>query len=727
MRIIRKKLKKALKAVLEKTSLNTELINLISNHSFITLNKEIKIFPSIENFISVKEKELLESQINEELNRKPKEYKKLLKKASSKKNIKYQNVFLLQEVFLTIEKTDEGIKLFSDKKNKKIISFLKCKWLEKIMSSKKGVIIPIQEFETIYPEIEELKTLGLNVIYNKGKTTAKVKIFPKEIDTYFSKNDIFQRKVVIDEEIVNLSEFSEIKGNILFYKDKLIEIDENFLKEVQKEEELSYIDVIKEALTETPSFDEKLNEFIKNKTKLKKIKIPDMKNIILEEYQKEGVEWLVNNCLNHFGSVLADDMGLGKTIQTITAIQALKNELDSIKALVVVPTAVLLNWEHEIKTFSNLSVSFYYGAEKKIEHTDIVLTTYGTVTFDEDLKNKHWDLIVIDEAQKIKNHDAIISNKINLIPSDSKIALTGTPVENNLMDLWSIFNFIIPGYLGSKDKFKTKYGRRNVSKDDLNKLKKVIDPFILRREKSILPLPKKHVSDIVIDLTPEQEVIYNRIVDDSLLELERLKDQPGKRLGLILSTITHLKQVCNHPTNYSDEFESLSSAKLEKLKEIIKNVREKKEKIIIFTQYVSMANILLQNFEEALVFHGGLNIKERLDVLSQFKTENKDLLIISLKAGGAGLNIVEANHVVHYDLWFNPAVENQATDRAYRRGQKKDVHVYRFISKGTFEEKIDLMIKDKKDLFDKTMNGGTLSFLSGMNDNDLKEIFSFSK
>jgi SNF2 family DNA or RNA helicase len=220
--------------------------------------------------------------------------------------------------------------------------------------------------------------------------------------------------------------------------------------------------------------------------------------------------------------------------------------------------------------------------------------------------------------------------------------------------------------------------------------------------------------------------MYNKLVQESLAEIEKLSgDENGKRLGIILSTITRLKQICNHPGNYSQEFAELDSGKLIKLKEIVKEVKEKKEKIIIFTQYVAMANILADNFENSLIFHGGLNIKERLETLQAFKTDGVDILIISLKAGGTGLNIVEANHVVHYDLWYNPAVENQATDRAYRRGQTKDVFVSRFISKGTFEEKINDLLFSKQDLFDKTMNNQGLSHLSRMNNDELKDIFSF--
>lgn len=725
MKVIKKRIQKALKKVLKKLDLNKELISLISQHSYITLNKEFKLLPTIN--LEQEEKDHIENEINKNLNQETKRFKKLYKKVSSKKNKKYQNLFLLSSVDLIIDNTEEGVSLFIDKKHKKTISFLNCKWLEKVMSFKKGALLPFEDFEALYPEIEELKSLGLNVVYKKGKTKAKVTIFPAETETFFSKDDIFSRKVIIDGEVVNPSEFKEVLGNILFYKDKLVELDEDFLKEVKKQETLSYIDVVRESLIDNASLEGKLKEFLDNKIKFKDIQIPEMKNIVLEKYQEEGVKWLVNNALNHFGSVLADDMGLGKTIQTITAIQALKNELGTIKALVVVPTAVLLNWEYEIARFSDLTSSFYYGANKTLSESDVVLTTYGTVTYDNLLKEETWDLIIIDEAQKIKNHDAIISNKINLIPSKSKIALTGTPVENNLMDLWSIFNFIIPGYLGFKLDFKGKYGGRNVSEEDLAELKKVIDPFILRREKSILPLPKKKVKDIMIKLTPEQEMIYNRLVEDSLAELEALKDQPGKRLGLILSTITRLKQVCNHPGNFSKEFEELESAKLQMLRKVVKHVREKKEKMIIFTQYVSMANILAEEFEGSLVFHGGLNVRERVEMLNEFKSDDRDIIIISLKAGGAGLNIVEANHVVHYDLWFNPAVENQATDRAYRRGQKKDVFVYRFISSGTFEEKINNMIVSKKDLFDKTMNGGGLSFLSQMDNDSLRDIFSFGK
>lgn len=728
MDLLKKRHLKSIKKILNSMELEKELIELISKNSYINLEQNFEFMPSIKNHLSTEEIYDYEEYINNNLDRDSKTFKELFKKISKKKNLKYQYLLDLEDVKVLVIKEDEGIHISCAKENKEKVSALNLKWLDKIIDSKKGVSLSFELFETLYPEIEKLQQLGLTVVYPKGKSKAKIGIFPAGQESFFSTDDIFSRKVILDEEEIDTSLFKDlIKGNILFYKDKLIEVDAEFLKEIQKEEKLQYIDLVRENIENSKAIDSKLKEFLDSQIKFRKIKAPQMKLITLEDYQKDGVEWLVNNCLNHFGSILADDMGLGKTVQTIASIQYLKEYLNSIKVLVIVPTAVLLNWEHEIKSFSTLSSSLYYGANREINDADVTLTTYGTVTYDDLLKEHEWDLIVIDEAQKIKNHDSIIANKINLIPSKSRIALTGTPVENNLMDLWSIFNFIIPGYLGSKELFKKKYIGKQLSEESIELLKKTIDPFILRREKSILPLPEKIIKDELIEMCKEQELIYNNLVDESLEAIEKLdSNENGKRLGIILSTITRLKQVCNHPGNYSDEFRELESGKLIKLQKIVADVLDKEEKIIIFTQYVAMANILSETFDNSLVFHGGLNIKERLEILNKFKNGKNDVLIISLKAGGTGLNIVEANHVVHYDLWFNPAVENQATDRAYRRGQNKDVFVTRFISKGTFEEKINDMLLSKRDLFDKTMNNQGLSYFTKMDNDELKDLFSFS-
>lgn len=718
---IQKQIKKLLP-----TKNNTQLI---LQNSFINLNKEFK-FTAYNEFLTKD----LETQINTQIDRESKQFKKFFKKISKEKNLQYQNIFRLNEVDFIIDKIDEGISLFCDLKNKDITSFLNSKLLKRLFKIKKPALISIEDFTTVYPEIEKLKQLGINVVYKKGEAKAKVSIFPTD-ESFFTKHDIFKRQIIIDDETMDLSALKDkINGNFIFYKDKLIEIDENFLKDIQKSEELSYIEVVREHIENTTSINEKLKDFLSNKIEFIEIEVPEMKDVTLEEYQKEGVQWLVNNYLNGFGSILADDMGLGKTLQTITTVQYLKDTTEELKVLIILPTAVLLNWESEIQRFSTLSSSFYYGPSKKIHETDIILTTYGTVTYDELLKETQWDLIVIDEAQKIKNFDSLIANKINLIPSNSRIALTGTPVENSLMDLWSIFNFVIPGYLGAKEDFASKYKVKDISEQLLAILKKSIDPFLLRRDKSILDLPDKHTNDILIELSIDQQVIYNKVVEESLKEIELINNdetlsagqKAGKKLGIILSTITKLKQVCNHPGNYSPDLISLESGKLEELKNLVKYVKNKNEKIIIFTQYVTMVNILENEFEGSLIFHGGMNVKQRLETLQAFKDDDMSVLIISLKAGGTGLNIVEANHVVHYDLWFNPAVENQATDRAHRRGQVKDVLVSRFISKGTFEEKINDLIVSKKDLFDRTLNGGELAYLSKMEDEELRKLFVLS-
>lgn len=669
----------------------------------------------------------IESDLNLNINKNSKKFKKLIKEISLKRNLKYQEIFNIDNANIVIEKNKNVINISSNIQS----PIFKSKLLKKLINN--SININVKEFEKVYPKINILKKLGINILFNKGEAKAKVNIFPEIENSFFSKEDIFARRIVVGDQILNFNQLKELfqnKKDFVFIGDTFVKFDKRFLNELEEPESLNYIELLREHISNNNIIAPQLNEYLLEKLAFQKIDMPEMKLVTLDDYQKDGVEWIANNCLNGLGSILADDMGLGKTLQTITAIQYLKERLNDIKVLIIVPTAILLNWRYEISTFSTLTSSFYYGPNKKIFNTDIVLTSYGTVTYDNLLADQDWDLVIIDEAQKIKNYQSIIANKVNLINAKSRIALTGTPVENNLMDLWSIFNFVNPGYLGNEAEFKAKFSTKIVDLEKTDLLKKIISPFILRREKSILPiqLPNKNIQNININLTEEQNYIYNQIVESALLEIESLPPTEKKRrFGIILATITKLKQICNHPGNYSEELMHLESSKLNVLKEIVKNVIEKKEKIIIFTQYVKMINILNNELDKVAVFHGGLNLNQRMDVLDSFKTDSKNILIISLKAGGTGLNIVEANHVLHYDLWFNPAVENQATDRAHRRGQLKEVFVYRFISKGTFEEKINNMLISKQDLFNSVIRGSEISYFSKMDNSELKKLFSLNE
>ena len=457
----------------------------------------------------------------------------------------------------------------------------------------------------------------------------------------------------------------------------------------------------------------------------------------LRPYQVTGYSWLVQNVRSGFGSILADDMGLGKTVQVLAAIMHMKETgmMDN-QALIVVPTTLIANWQAEIEKFTDLTYSVYHGDVRSVNtKSDVILTSYGMIRRDASkFKRRQWFLCVLDEAQNIKNPKTKQTKAVKSLKATNRIALTGTPIENRLLDYWSIFDFTNPGYLNNISRFRKDYVlpvTKNPKSRVLDDLKIITKPFIMRRLKTdrdiIDDLPDKNVNDIYCTLTPGQSKLYDELVATGLTEI---KGEDGiKRKGNILKLITSLKQVCNHPVQYlkKGEVKSEDSSKLELLAEIIENILEVDEKAIIFTQYLEMGKIieevLLKKFNrEVLFLHGSLNRQAREKIIDNFQNDKSyPILIATLKTGGVGLNLTGASNVIHYDLWWNPAVENQATDRAYRIGQKKDVMVYRFITKGTLEEKIDLILKDKLELFDRTI-AKSETFITELSDEELKEM-----
>ena len=462
----------------------------------------------------------------------------------------------------------------------------------------------------------------------------------------------------------------------------------------------------------------------------------------LRPYQKIGYSWLVQNIKYNFGCILADDMGLGKTVQILTAILHFKelNPLDTEPSLIIVPPTLISNWENEIKNFTpTLSYYIYHGSNRTFpfEDYDIMLTSYGVIRLDLDMfADKKWFICVIDEAQNIKNPNTQQTKAIKGVPAYNKIALTGTPIENKLTDYWSIFDFVNKGYLSTLDNFKANYVMRIERLEEtktLDKFKTITKPFVLRRLKTDDnikdELPDKIVNDIYCSLTKKQILLYNAIMDGIFEELE---GKTGiERRGIILNIITGLKQACNHPAQYlrSDNPKISESGKMELLITILENILDVDEKVIIFTQYAQMGKIIQKLVSEklktdVLFLHGSLTQQKRNEVIENFQ-ENKDskILVATLKTGGVGLNLTAAQNVIHYDLWWNPAIENQATDRVHRIDQKSDVMVYRFITKGTLEEVIDEMSKSKIDLANKAISSDE-TFITEMSNEELKEKLS---
>ncbi len=460
----------------------------------------------------------------------------------------------------------------------------------------------------------------------------------------------------------------------------------------------------------------------------------------LRPYQKIGYSWLVQNIKYKFGSILADDMGLGKTLQVLSAILYFKekSQFENEASLIIVPPTLIPNWENEIKKFTpDLTYYIYHGSNRTfpLEDYDIILTSYGVVRLDLDMfLDTDWRICVIDEAQNIKNPNTEQTKAIKSIKASTKIALTGTPIENRLMDYWSIFDFINKGYLSTKDDFKRQYVvpiEKLEDEEVLENLKTIAKPFVMRRLKTDedikKELPEKFVNDIYCSLTKKQIRLYNAILEEIFFDIENSKGI--QRKGIILKILTALKQTCNHPAQFLDikNPKITESGKMELLVEILENILSVGEKVIIFTQYVEMGKIIKKLVskkfkQEVLFLHGSQSLKEKSHVIDTFQEdENYKILVATLKTGGTGLNLTAARNVIHYDLWWNPAVENQATDRVHRIGQDKDVMVYRFITKGTLEEAIDAISKRKADLAEKAISNDE-TFITEMSDDELKEV-----
>lgn len=479
--------------------------------------------------------------------------------------------------------------------------------------------------------------------------------------------------------------------------------------------------------------------------KEEKTAIPKGLKATLRPYQKRGFEWLYKNSRLGFGSIIADDMGLGKTLQIITTLLKLKEEgkLKDKKALVVVPTTLLTNWDKEIKKFAPaLNTHIYHGTNrdlKPLADAEILITTYGVTRSDTAKLQKYkWLALVIDEAQNIKNPGTAQTKAIKKIKSDIKIAMSGTPVENRLSEYWSIFDFSNKSYLGTLSKFKEKYAKpieADRDQEKMNHFLKVTSPFILRRLKSdksiIKDLPDKIEKDQYCDLTKEQAAIYQNVIDTTMKGIETA--QGIQRKGLVLKLITALKQICNHPNQFLKKGKkgAYLSGKSMLLIDLLKPILENGEKTLIFTQYQEMGRLIAEMIQEEYGFetpflHGGVSRKKRDEMVEDFQNNRTTrILILSLKAGGTGLNLTAANNVIHYDLWWNPAVEAQATDRAYRIGQKRNVMVHRFITKGSFEEKINQLILDKKELANLTVSTGE-KWIGDFTNEELKDIIKLS-
>jgi len=582
--------------------------------------------------------------------------------------------------------------------------------------------IAIGDLQLTPNEFEQLSTLKVPFVKLRGKWV----------------------RLNLDELDDALSFFEEYYGNLQLRDVLQMEADEDFVDDF-----LPTVTIDKNAILL-----DKIQRVIK-KSQLTMLEPPEAFQGELRPYQITGFSWLVYLRNVGFGACLADDMGLGKTIQVIAMLLheiETYNEIEPKQpSIIICPTSIIGNWYKELKRFApSLSAYIHHGSsrvngyefELVAQNHDVIITTYNLAYRDFSTVSRiTWSNIILDEAQNVKNPDSKQARTIKKLQGTNRIALTGTPIENRLLELWSIFDFLNPRYLGLRSEFSQKYIgpiEKNQNEQKSEQLARVIQPFILRRLKTdpdiIKDLPEKIESKVYCSLTEEQAILYEAVVKHLIKSLDEVDGI--KRKGIILSALTKLKQICNHPSHFNHDFSKElehRSGKFDRLTEMVEEVLSNNEKVLIFTQYTEFGEALqywLQDrFKKRVLFlHGRVPQKQREVLIQDFQDvdSNTNIFILSIRAGGVGINLTAANHVFHVDRWWNPSVENQATDRAYRIGQEKNVFVYKFISNGTLEENIDKLIDEKRKLADTIISTGE-SFVTELSTDKLRELISLKK
>ena len=580
----------------------------------------------------------------------------------------------------------------------------------------------------------------------------------------------FSPSLFIGDDVISAQElraFLEMAEGLIQYKGKWVEINKTKLeavleafekaKDFSDEEGLSLgdamrlelnmnrllnvsIDEVDVSITNGQWFRKMKDDLIHPNT-IQKVELEPSFHAILRAYQVNGYHWLNKMSQLGFGACLADDMGLGKTVQMIAFLEYQRVHIGG-QVLLILPASLIGNWQKEIEKFApEMSYQILHKSDLKSselieirESGFLYITTYGMAVRLEALKNRKWNCLIIDEAQAIKNPGTKQTKAIKAIPAKMRIAMTGTPIENRLSDLWSLFDFLNQGLLGTTKEF-TEF-TKGLAEHALGyaKLRKMIQPFMLRRLKTdkniIADLPDKLEMTAYTTLSKKQIVLYKQLIEQIS---EKLKEAEGiVRKGLVLASIIKFKQICNHPDQYlgREDFKPEQSGKFEQLREICETIYEKRERVIVFTQFKEMtepiSDFLSGIFlKEGFVLHGGTPVKRRSEMVEQFNGEHYvPYMVLSLKAGGVGLNLTGANHVIHFDRWWNPAVENQATDRAFRIGQTKNVMVHKFVTKGTIEEKIDSIIEEKQKLSGDILSAGGEQWITEYSNEALLKIFA---
>ncbi len=602
-----------------------------------------------------------------------------------------------------------------------------------------------------------------------GKSTAK----PAAAKGYFSMDTLtdYQYELALGDETLSPEEWQQLveaKAPLVYFRGQWMQLDRDsmqemlaFMQQPQDRPDWAMQDLLKKLAEEADSFELDVHDSLaqmlaklSDTSQLELIDNPAMLNAQLRDYQKRGVAWL--RYLERLGlnGCLADDMGLGKTMQVISLL-LLEREQDQDKpapTLLIAPTSVIGNWQKELEKFApQLTALIHHGSRREQNvaaftelcgQHDVLITSYTLARKDNKLLEAQiWRRIVLDEAQNIKNPTAAQTKAILKLPAESRLALTGTPVENRLMDLWSIFNFLNPGYLGKQAQFRKTYElpvQRDNDPVQSAVLKRLIQPFILRRLKTdkniIKDLPDKIDNKIYCNLSKEQASLYEVVVQDVVKQLE---DSEGiQRQGLMLSTLMKLKQICNHPMQFLQDgsaFTPERSHKLERIGDMLEEALAEGDSVLVFTQFTEIGEHLNRYLSrdkhyKTYYLHGGTQRSKREQMIADFQNPDTGsaVFILSLKAGGVGITLTRANHVFHFDRWWNPAVENQATDRAFRIGQQKNVFVHKFITLGTLEERIDQMISDKQKMADSIV-GNDESWLTKLDNRAFKELIALNK
>jgi len=637
-----------------------------------------------------------------------------------------------------------------------------------------GPLLSAAGFGVLMPDWARKAKLGLKLTTRSAASGSTASGRPSQ----FGMQDLvsFRYDLALGDEVLTAAELAELaarKVPLVRVRGQWVELDDQHLKtalkflEGKRSGTMTAAEVLGTALgadgalgdvplTEVDA-DGWLGDLLSGQAdeRLAPMATPDGFHGALRPYQQRGLSWLWFLGRLGVGAILADDMGLGKTVQLLSMVWADRVEQRTVlnddfgSTLLICPMSLVGNWQREAERFTpELTVYVHHGADRlagaplatAMAGADLVITTYQTAARDlAELSAVHWSRVVCDEAQAIKNHLSQQAKAVRALPAASRIALTGTPVENQLSELWSLMEFANPGMLGPQKAFRERFAvpiERHGSEDAARELRRVTQPFVLRRlktDKSIISdLPDKQEMKVWCNLTQEQASLYAATVADMLSKINDASDDITRR-GLVLATMAKLKQVCNHPAHLLGDGSRLAgrSGKLARLEELGEEIAADGDKALCFTQYAEFGR-MLQPYLSArigcpvLFLHGGTTKKQRDALVARFQSADEPMLfLLSLKAGGTGLNLTAANHVIHVDRWWNPAVEDQATDRAFRIGQRRDVQVRKFVCVGTLEERIDAMIEQKKALAEQIVGTGE-SWLTELSTAALREVLTLS-